>query len=260
MAPSDAMPKARDAAKRALAIDARLAEAHTILGLVHLFYDWDRAAAEAELQRAIRLDPGYVLAHRSMAALQLTGRRANAAIEHSQEAVRLDPVSVAEHYFLGLCYREAGEFDAAERTARKMLELEPSNGSAITLIATLWERQGEHAKAVEMYLQAAKAGGASAADMSRLSKAYHAGGILAFRDAELQSLGKTWDGWHFSAYLIAVKQASAGHRREAYSWLRRARDARSAGIVLSNSEFEFERYRNDPAFRQILGPAFTEGR
>ena len=259
MAPSDAMPKARDAAKRALAIDARLAEAHTILGLVHPFYDWDRAAAEAELQRAIRLDPGYVLGHRSMAALLLTGRRAHAAIEHSREAVRLDPVSLAEHYFLGLCYRGAGEFDAAERTARKMLELEPGNGSALSLIATLWERRGQHAKAAEMYLQAAKTGGATAAEMSRLSKAYHAGGLRAFRDAELQGLAKTWDGWHFSAYLIATKQASAGHREEAYSWLRRARDARSAGIVLSNSEYEFERYRNDPAFREILGPAYTDG-
>ena len=46
-----------EAAKRALAIDGTLADAHTSLAVVLHWYDWDWAAAEKEYQRAIELNP-----------------------------------------------------------------------------------------------------------------------------------------------------------------------------------------------------------
>src|SRR4030095_4311823 len=91
MPPREAMPKALDAAQRALAIDPELAGAHPAVGLVQLFFTWDRVAAEKSLRRALQLDPTYVLAHRSMAALLLTGRQPQAAIAQSQEAGRPRP-------------------------------------------------------------------------------------------------------------------------------------------------------------------------
>jgi hypothetical protein len=90
-------------------------------------------------------------------------------------------------------------------------------------------------------------------------KAYRTGGMRAFREVELQELVKGWDGWHFMAYVIASKQAQAGHREAAYEWLRRARDAKSAGIVLANGDAHFDPYRSDPRFRELLGTAFTTG-
>ena len=44
--PHEAYPKAREAAQRALALDAKLAEAHTSLGLVKFQYAWDWKVAE----------------------------------------------------------------------------------------------------------------------------------------------------------------------------------------------------------------------
>ena len=70
---------------------------------------------------------------------------------------------------------------------------------------------------------------------------------------------KGWDGWHFMAYVIASKQAQVGHREASYEWLRRARDAKSAGIVLASGHGHFEAYRSDPTFRELLGTAFTSG-
>ena len=107
-----------------------LAEAHTSLGLIQLFYDWDREAAFASLRRALQLNPGYVVAHRAMAAALLLDRRPHEAIEHSKQAVQLDPVSLAENYFLSLCYIAARDYAAAESTARRSLELEPRHAAA----------------------------------------------------------------------------------------------------------------------------------
>jgi hypothetical protein len=67
-----------------------------------------------------------------------------------------------------------------------------------------------------------------------------------------------WDGWHFTGFLIAVKQAETGQREAAYHWLRRLRDQRSAGLVLANSNEAFDAYRGDPQYRELLGPAFTD--
>ena len=55
--PHEAMPKARAAAQRALAIDENLAEAHATLAHILAQYDWDWAAAERSYQRAIELNP-----------------------------------------------------------------------------------------------------------------------------------------------------------------------------------------------------------
>ena len=65
-APTEAFPKAREAAERALALDDRLAEAHTSLGFVRFLYERDWEAARAEFQRAIALNPGYPLGHQFM--------------------------------------------------------------------------------------------------------------------------------------------------------------------------------------------------
>jgi tetratricopeptide (TPR) repeat protein len=48
----------RNAAERALALDANLAEAHAAMGWIERAYDWNWAGADASLQRALALEPG----------------------------------------------------------------------------------------------------------------------------------------------------------------------------------------------------------
>jgi tetratricopeptide (TPR) repeat protein len=55
--PSEAAPRAKDSAKKALAIDESDADAHLSLAIVAHWYEWDWAAAEREFQRAIELNP-----------------------------------------------------------------------------------------------------------------------------------------------------------------------------------------------------------
>src|SRR5206468_5058869 len=195
MPPVEAMPKAREAALRALKIDPDLAEAHTALGLVALFFDWDRTTGTKELRRAIQSNPGYVLAHRGMAALLLTDREPRAAIEESREAVRLDPVSLAENYFLSLCYMAAEDFDAAERACQRTLELDPAYSRATAVLAEIAARRGENQKAFDLYLEVARRDGASPAQLLRLSNAFKKGGLKAFGEIQLQDMVKNWDGW-----------------------------------------------------------------
>ena len=59
-------------------------------------------------------------------------------------------------------------------------------------------------------------------------------------------------------FAIAANYAKAGRRDVSFLWLRRARDARSAGIMLANAERGLDQYRTDPRFRELLGTVLTE--
>ena len=71
--PRQAMPEAKRAARTAIGLDERLAEAHAALGYVHLVYDWDGPAAERELLRALDLNPTLAAARLNYAATDHSG-------------------------------------------------------------------------------------------------------------------------------------------------------------------------------------------
>ena len=92
-APKDSVPKARQAVENALRIDETLAEAHTMLAMILLQYDWNWLAAEREFRRAIELDPNYALG-RSFLAWHLAAMgRFDESIAEDKRALELDPLS-----------------------------------------------------------------------------------------------------------------------------------------------------------------------
>ena len=61
--PTEAFPKAKAAAAKALTLDNTLGEAHTSLAFVLDLFDWDWGAAEREYAQAVELSPSYATAH-----------------------------------------------------------------------------------------------------------------------------------------------------------------------------------------------------
>jgi len=66
--PSEAYPRAREAAEKALQLDDSLADAHALLGEVRVNYDPDWNGGEKEFRRALELNPNYPTAHHWYAA------------------------------------------------------------------------------------------------------------------------------------------------------------------------------------------------
>jgi eukaryotic-like serine/threonine-protein kinase len=88
------MPKAKEAALKALALDDTLAEAHASMGQVARYYDYDFATAEREYRRAIELNPNYATAHQWLAEQLSALKRADEAIPEMRRALELDPLSL----------------------------------------------------------------------------------------------------------------------------------------------------------------------
>ena len=123
--PRELMPKAREAARRAVELDGTLAEAHTAMAVVAQDYDWDWKTAEKEYRKAIELDPNYATAHHWYAEyLAVMGRFEEAEVEINH-ARQLDPLSliVATDHAVILYY--ARQYDQAIEEFRKVREMEP---------------------------------------------------------------------------------------------------------------------------------------
>ena len=118
------LPKAREAAQKALELDEGLADGHYVLANL-MSYSWEWADAEREYQRAIALNPNLALAHRSYATyLRLMGRHEQ-AISAITRARELDPLSPGVNATVGYVLSSARRYDQAIDALNKTIELDP---------------------------------------------------------------------------------------------------------------------------------------
>jgi serine/threonine-protein kinase len=122
---TEALGKARTAAIRALELDPNLAEAHTALGDIHWYFDWDWAAAEAEYRRGLALSPGSEAVHESYGAFLYAMGRLDEGLVESREAARLDPLSVDPFHDIAINALLRGDYQQAAAGFRRTIEIDP---------------------------------------------------------------------------------------------------------------------------------------
>lgn len=142
-APKEVMPKAKEAAEKAIALDPALGAAHTSLGIVKLDYDWDIPGAEREFRRAIDLNPGsgygnHWLGHALEAELRL-----NDAIEQFRASLALDPLSVPIYWDLASEFVANKRYGEARNLLGKARELFPNNLMFPTIEIPLYLHMGD---------------------------------------------------------------------------------------------------------------------
>jgi len=130
--PHEVLPKAEQAARRALALNASLPEAHAALGMIALKYHWDLPKAKRRFERALELNPSYAQAYLWFSLhYEVTGD-ADRAIELADQARSLDPLSIPALVNLAQQYGRAGRYEDAAAALDEVLELDPGRlGSAM---------------------------------------------------------------------------------------------------------------------------------
>ncbi len=146
--PTEAAPKAKEAANRALVLDDRLAEPHATLGLAKTVYDWDWSGAEREFKRAIELNPSYATAHYWYSiCLGATGRL-DEAIAESKRAQEADSLSPNIGTAVGQMFYFARRYDQAIKQHRKTLDMDPNFLLAHWHLAMAYEQAPRHEEAI----------------------------------------------------------------------------------------------------------------
>lgn len=122
---AEARARGREAAEKAVALDDRSALAHVRLGVAHMDYDWNWAAAEREFRRAIELEPGGASGHTRFGFLMLARGRTAGGLAQVERALRVDPLNPAVNSDYTLALYFARRFDDALQQANRAVELGP---------------------------------------------------------------------------------------------------------------------------------------
>ncbi len=148
--PDVALPRARAAALRALALDSTLAEVHTSLGFIAMFIDRDWAEAAHRFGRAIELNPSYVQGRLFRAWLfMLTGRPADALTE-IERAQALDPLSLIIRTRIGSMLHYAGRDRDAIGAFQRALEIDSTFAHALAGLALSYAMTGRFKEALAL--------------------------------------------------------------------------------------------------------------
>jgi serine/threonine-protein kinase len=124
--PSDGRRKANEAAIKALTLDPNLAEAHSAIGGIYVFFaPHDFPTGDRELHRAIELSPNLAAAHQFLGISLFQQGYLDEGLAEELKAQELDPLSPTIGRSLAVGYYLKRDYPQAMKSLRNSLELGP---------------------------------------------------------------------------------------------------------------------------------------
>jgi TolB-like protein/class 3 adenylate cyclase/Tfp pilus assembly protein PilF len=252
MSPHQAYPKAKEAVERALALDAKLAEAHTSLGLIKFQYDWDWQGAEAAFREAIGLNPNYAPAHHFFADYLKAMGRFEEALAQIEKARELDPLSLVITTGVGHVLYLSRQYDRAIEQYREAVELDPGFMLTHVWFGRPYLEKGMFREAIDELQTAVKLSRESTLALAMLGHGFAAAGRRAEAEQILENLRERSRNRYVPSYWIAVIYNGFRDREQTIAWMRKAFEERSSWLVWSNVEPRFAWLRDDPDFAALI--------
>ena len=247
--PLEAYPAMRAAAAKAIALDEKEAEAHVYLGDSQRVLNWDVAGCDAELKRALQLDPNCGIAHVFRALSLASDGNAEGAQLHMREAVKLDPLSPIISTFAGFIDIAYGRLDEAVTEGRRTQSLDPNYLYQGSQLAVAYREKGMFAEALELYKKAAEVSGIP---QPGLAITYAKMGRRSDAERVLGEV-KTFAAAHyFAGEEIASIYVALGDNDAAFQWLERACNEHSGSLHGIVARPIFRPLHSDPRFAALL--------
>ncbi|MGA8311925.1 MAG: protein kinase [Terriglobales bacterium] len=252
MPPNEAGPKARDAARKALAIDESDAGAHLSLAIETHWYEWNWAAAESEFKRAIELNPNNSEALGYYSWFLAPMGRKDEALAQAKRSQQADPLSSMANLFVGSVLVFNRQWDPAIEQLRSAIELDPTFWFDHCFLGRAYEQKGKLPEAIGEFQRALELEKDNAETWSSLGHAY----ALSRNRAEAQKMldhlkelsAHTW----VAPYNVAVIYAGLGEKDQAFAWLDRAYKDRSYYLaVYLTTDARMDSLRSDPRFGEL---------
>jgi len=258
--PRDELPKALEAARKAVELDDILGEAHTSLARA-LASDLQLPAAMSEFKRAIELNPNYATAHQWFGeCLQSQGQleEALAELKHAQE---LDPLSLIINSVLGFALDTVGKSDEAIAQLHKTLEIDPNFINAHAQLGNVLEHQGRLNEAIVEYEKCYNSMASDPIDLANRAAAYFLAGRKAEAQQDWDKLKSLSERQYVPAYSMAVVQVAFGNKDEAIRLLEKSYEDRapfdSADLGWILVDHRLDPLRSDPRFKKLVTRIFS---
>jgi TolB-like protein/DNA-binding winged helix-turn-helix (wHTH) protein len=252
MPPNQAFPKAIAAAERALQLDETLSDAHAALGYAKLYYTWDWAGAENELSKAIELNPSSEDGHHWFSHYLLSLGKDARSLEESQRAIQVAPVDPIINVHLAWHYLYARNYNEAIEQSRRVQRMDLPPYGAYLFGGWALEQQGRFPEAIDWFKKGIALSGHVSHCRSALGHAYGLSGDRAHARQVLDELKELATRQYVPSYDIAIVYLGLGDKEEAYRWLEKAFDERSAWMVYLNMDPRLDNLRSESRFTGLV--------
>ena len=247
--PLEAYPASRAAALKAIELDEKDAEAHCYLGEAKRILDWDLPGEEAELERALQLDPNSAPVHFFLALLPLFRGDVKEGLELVLKAEQLDPVSPIISYVATAAYLADNRLDDAIVEGQRTQQLDPHYFYLDSNLAAAYREKGNFAEAIALYTKAQEE---THLPSSGLAITYARTGRQNEARKILDQLVQERRTRYVSAQIIAAIYVAFGDKEEAFRWLELAATEHSGILQWIAFLPEFRPLRPDTRFPNLL--------
>jgi tetratricopeptide (TPR) repeat protein len=247
--PVAVFPRARAAARRAIELDDRLADAHASLGHVATQFDRDWREGERLYRLALELRPSYAQAVMWLANNHLMQGQIPEALSEARQAQLLEPMSLSFAANVGMVLSYAGRLDTAYQQLAGLVESAPDAALPRHHLARVHIYRNEPEQALRLLEGfSARAPGS----FSNLGRASALAGRTDAARAEIARLTELGAQDFGVAYDIALIQAALGERELALTALETALDDHSQMIGFLNVDPGLDGLRDEPRFRAVV--------
>jgi len=251
-APKNVIPKQREAAARAIALDPALSGAHASLADVRYEYEGDFPGAEREFRQALALNPNDAQAHQWYSNFLSASSRFQESLVEIRKARELDPLNVTINLDVGLAFYWAGDAARALPELRRALELDPTSPLVHLYTGLVLFQTESRERAIEEWAKAVELSDRSPDALAFWGYGCGRTGRTAEAQAALRELEGLARKRFVSALPFAILTLGLDRKVEALSWLEKAYEERAGRLVYLNVEHGFDPLRAEPRFREVV--------
>lgn len=252
LSPSEAKPKARQAAKQALQLDPDLAEAHTALANVAFSYDWDFATAEREFQTAVALNPNDPTPHLWYGHYFIVRNRLSQALEENSHTLEVDPVSPVFNTVRAQIEYSGRNYDAAVAQGMRVVEQYPSYWLAYIWLGSAYREKKMYGQALDQFAKGRQLSGDQPVMIALYGHALAVSGDAAGARRALADLERLAHSRYVSSLYFAAIYMGLGEKSRALDYLDRAYTERNDYLAYLGVDPLADPLRSEPRFTQLL--------
>lgn len=251
--PAEALPKAAEAAQRAIALDDGCAEAHTALALVYSRKDWNWTAAEKEFRRGIEINDGYATGHHQYAMFLAQVNRLEEALAEVRRAHELDPLSLIISTAVGRILHFNRRFDEALAQFERTIDLAPSFPGTYFDLSITYSALGRHQEALDTMEKLAQlSGGERLRELSSAAVLYARMGEREKAAEKVRQATELAGTRSMPPFVHAILEMALGNLDEALRYVEQAYQARDTGLAYIQCEPFFEPLRESPKYPELI--------
>jgi len=249
----EGLSRAKDYARKALALDPAVAEAHASLAWALFIYDWAWDEAAHTFRRAIELDPRYASAHQWYAMLLASQGNIQEALIEAHTSQELDPASVSARRNLAFVYYYARRYDQTRYHLARALAMNPTAEETYRVLGLALAVEGDYAEAERVLREALDMPGSGTYTIATLGYALARAGQRKEAEELLAGLEARARRDYVSPVAFATIHIGLGSHDRALDAAERAFEERRGWLAYLNVNPIFDPLRGEPRFRALVG-------